>query len=287
MNTTREQNRGDPAQSGPWGARAALIKATVNEMRFLARVHGAAPDPKLSTAADRGLGFVLDAQYPGGGFPHSWPTFRNPYDRLATFNDDEMTDLLVLLNEVSTSPEFAFLPAERRKAAAEAYARGIDFILKTQIRAGGKLTAWAQQYDPETLEPRPARVFEPAAISGGESAGVLMMLMDIEEPSPEVVAAIEAGVAWYKAAKIEGIRVETTAQDRVVHADPSAPPVWARYYDISNNRQMFVGRDGIVRDRLADVEQERRAGYAWYGNWGDAVLQRHARWQAERGQRAN
>src|SRR5690606_38539529 len=68
MNTTREPNRGDPAQVGPWGKRAALIKATANEMRFLARAQQAKPDPRYVPAIERGLTYILAAQYPTGGF---------------------------------------------------------------------------------------------------------------------------------------------------------------------------------------------------------------------------
>ena len=278
MNTTREPNRGDPAQAGPWGKRAALIKATVNEMRFLARAHAAKPDPRYLSAIDRGLGYILGAQYPAGGFPHSWPVFTNAYDHQATFNDDEMVDLMDLLHDVATVSEFRVLPAARRAAAQAAFDRGIGFILKTQIRANGTLTGWAQQYDEKTLEPRGARAFEPVAISGGESANVLSLLMRIERPDAQVKAAIEAGVAWYRKTAITGIRVETTDADRIVHTDPSASPVWARYYQIGTNRPIFVGRDGVIRYALAEVEQERRGGYAWYGDWGAAVLTRHAEW---------
>lgn len=282
MNTTREPNRGDPAQAGPWGTRAALIKATVNEMRFLARAEAARPDPRYVPAIDRALTYILDAQYPTGGFPHSWPVFTNPYDHLATFNDDELVDLLSLLREVAHAPAFGVLAPERRHAAQAAFQRGIDFILKTQIRVEGTLTAWAQQYDEHTLQPRQARAFEPVAISGGESAGVLLLLMSLEQPPPDVVHAVEAGVAWYRRVQLSGLAIDVTADDRTVRADPAAPPLWARFYEIGTNRPIFGGRDGVVRYNLAEIERERRAGYAWYGAWGAAVLERYADWSRRR-----
>lgn len=282
MNTTAEPNIGDPTAVGPWGTRAALIKATVNEMRFLARVNAVSPDPRYLAAVDRGLGFILDAQYPTGGWPHSWPVFVNDYDHQATFNDDEMSDLMTLLREVADDPVFAALQADRHESARAAFDLGVDFILKSQIRVDGRLTAWCAQHDEVTYEPRPARKFEPASISGGESAGVLMLLMSLDRPSPEVVAAIEAGVAWYRSVAIEGIRVEVANGDRVVHADPSAPPLWARFYEIGTNRPIFAGRDGIIRYSLAEIEKERRGGYAWYGAWGAPVLARHAEWSRAR-----
>ena len=282
MNTTREANTGDPAQAGPWGVRAALIKATVNEMRFLARGYRATQDERYKQAVLGGLNFILAAQYPSGGWPHSYPVHRTEYSRYATFNDDMMPDLMTLLQEVTSSPDFAFVGDENRKRVRDANARGLDFILRTQIRSNGRLTAWAQQYDEVTYEPRPARVFEPVAISGGESASVLMYLMSLKRPSPEVIAAVEAGVQWYRDAQIDGLRLTQTSDDRIVTPDPAAPPIWARFYDIQTGRPIFVGRDGVIRDRLADIDQERRGGYAWYNYNGTKVFERHAEWTYER-----
>lgn len=282
-NTTRERFTGDVSKAGPWGTRAALIKATVNEMRFLARGYRATQDERYRQAVIGGLNFILAAQYPSGGWPHSYPTFRNPYDRHATFNDDMMPDLMTLLQEVSAAPEFECVGEENRKRARAAVERGIDFILKSQIRVNGRLTAWAQQYDEATYEPRPARAFEPVAISGGESASVLQYLMSLNEPSPAVIAAIEAGVQWYRDVQIDGLRLTQTKDDRIVTPDPSAPPLWARFYDIKTGRPMFVGRDGVIRERLADIEQERRGGYAWYNYNGTKVFERYAAWKSERG----
>ena len=70
MNTTREPNTGDPSQAGPWGTRAALIKATVNEMRFLARGYLSTQDERYKHAVLGGLNVILSAQYPSGGWPH-------------------------------------------------------------------------------------------------------------------------------------------------------------------------------------------------------------------------
>lgn len=283
MNTVGEPNIGDPAAIGPWGTRAALIKATVNEMRFLARVQQVRPDTAHVQAIDRGLGFILAAQYPSGGWPHSWPVFVNAYDHQATFKDDEMVDLMTLLREVATAPGFRGLPSQRRAAAQAAFDRGLDFILKSQIRVDGKLTAWCAQHDEVNYEPRPARKFEPVSISGGESAGVLLLLMSLERPSPAVEAAIRAGAAWYRQVQIKGVRVDYADGDRIVRQDPTAPPLWARFYEIGTNRPIFAGRDGVIRYQLAQIEKERRGGYGWYGDWGGAVQVRYAEWARTHG----
>lgn len=279
MQTINEPWTGDESAVGPWGRRAALIKATANEIRYLARAHRVTKDKRYLKAANEGVDFILRAQHRSGGWPHSYPNFRNRYDRYATFNDDEMTDLMRLMRQVANEPDFEGFATEKRAAAHAAFDRGIEFILKSQIVVDGKRTVWAQQHDEVTLEPRAARAFEPVALSAGESAGVLMLLMSIDKPSSAIIEAVHAGAAWYEAVKLEGIRVDRSPDDRVVRVDPSAPPMWSRFYQIGTNRPIFAGRDGVVRFRLADIEQERRGGYNWYGYWGKDVLQRYAVWQ--------
>jgi PelA/Pel-15E family pectate lyase len=279
MNTTRELNTGDPSQAGPWGTGGALIKATVNEMRFLARAHRATGDAKDLTAVRRGLGFILMYQYPSGGWPHSVPPPADGYERYATFNDDMMVDVMTLLREIAAGGDFASLPASDRQAAQAAFDKGLDFILKSQIVVDGQRTAWGQQHDEVTLEPRAARRFEPVAISGGESVGVLLLLMSLDHPSPEVSRAIRDGAVWYDAVKIEGIAFVRENGDATVRPDPSASPLWARFYEIGTNRPIFAGRDGIIRYDLAEVEQERRGGYGWYSPAGARVLSAYADWR--------
>ncbi|MCB9281787.1 MAG: pectate lyase [Lewinellaceae bacterium] len=282
MSTVREPFTGDMSKAGPWGKKAALVKATVNEMRFLARGYVATRDERYKTAVLGGLDYILEAQLETGGWPHSYPYRMTDYSHYATYNDDVIPDILEFLDEVVKSPDFEPVDKENRLRVKTAYEKGLEFILKSQIVVDGKPTAWAQQYDEVTLEPKPARAFEPAAISGGESASVLHFLMSVPKPSQEVVRAVEAGVQWYRDVQIEGLELVQTADDRTVQPNPEAPPIWARYYEIGTNKPIFAGRDGIIRYSMAEIEQERRRGYAWYNYNGTAVFNRYAEWKHER-----
>ena len=115
-----------------------------------------------------------------------------------------------------------------------------------------------------------------------ESAGILMLLMSLEDPGPDVVRAVRAGARWYEDAKLIGIRQVVGDGDKKIVPDPAAPPLWARFYEIGTNRAFFCGRDGVKKGDLAEIEAERRNGYAWYGEWGHQVLSRYARWEAAR-----
>lgn len=256
--------------------------ATFGELRFLADVFAATGDARCRTAVERGIDAVLRAQYPTGGWPQYDPPPAKTYHRHITFNDEAMVRVLEFLRDVASSPRFEMAGAERRLAARTAFDRGVACIVRCQIRVGGKLTAWCAQHDEITLEPRPARAFELVSLSGGESAGILQFLMSLEAPSAEVVAAVHAGVAWYEAAKLTGIRQTVEQGDKKIVADSAAPPLWARFYEIESGRPFFCDRDGVKKYDLAEIGHERRNGYAWYGTWGEKVAARYATWKKER-----
>lgn len=279
MTTWREPKGSDNA--GPWGSGSALVKSTVNEIRFLARLYSATQDERYKRAAVKGIDFIIESQYDNGSWPHS-VSARNDYDPNAGYNDDEIPDLIYFEMEALRSADFAFLDEQQRARLKESYESALDFVLNTQIVVDGKRTAWAQQYDHVTLEPASARAFEPVAISGGESAQVLLTLMDVRNPSDEIKQAIEAGVKWYRDVQIDGLRYQRGDGDSSVVPDPSAPPLWARFYDIETMRPIFAGRDAVIRDNLADIEKERRGGYAYYNYSGTKVFQRYEEWKLQR-----
>jgi pectate lyase len=254
--------------------------ATTGEVRFLARAFRAAGRAAYRDAALKAVDHVLAAQYPNGGWPQFYPPGKQ-YHRHITFNDNTMVRLMELLREVAASEEFAFAGDARRAAARKAFDAGVACILKAQVEVDGKKTVWCAQHDEVTLAPRPARTFEPVSLSGGESAGILLLLMSLDHPSAEVMAAVDAGARWYEAVKLTGIRQVFVGGDKRVVPDKDAPPLWARFYEIGTNRPLFCGRDGVVKYDLASIERERRNGYAWYGNWGAAVAKRYALWKAK------
>lgn len=262
--------------------------ATHTQVRFLSRLFAAARDGRFRKGALRGIDFLLAAQYPNGGWPQFFP-LRADYSRHVTFNDGAMAGVLALLLEVADGRDpFAFVDASRRERAARAVARGVAAILASQVVVAGRKTAWGAQHDAGSLEPRPARAFEPVALASSESVGVVRFLMSLPSPSREVVAAVDAAAAWLLSVRIDGLRVERRRSpsfpdgvDVVATPDPSAPPVWARFYEIGTDRPLFSGRDGVVKGSLAEIEHERRTGYAWYVDAPASLLSRdYPAWKA-------
>lgn len=263
--------------------------ATFTQTRFLARLHAAARDGRFRDGAVRGLEFLLAAQYPGGGWPQFFP-LRDDYSRDVTFNDGAMAGVLDLLLDVAEGSEpFAWADEALRARCRAAVAKGVAAILAAQVVVGGRRTGWGAQHDAVSLKPSAARTFEPVALASAESVGVVRFLMRLPDPSPDVVAAVDGAAAWLRETRIGGLRVERRKApdlaggfDVVATPDPSAPPVWARFYEIGTNRPLFSGRDGVVRSSLAEIEHERRTGYAWYVDAPASLLAKdHPAWKAK------
>jgi PelA/Pel-15E family pectate lyase len=261
---------------------------TYTQMRYLARVFTATHEGRYAAAFRKGLTYLLKAQYANGGWPQFYP-LRNGYWSHITYNDDAMIGVMELLRDITAGrPEFAFLNDGERAAARRAVDKGVECILKTQVTQNGKLTVWCAQHDEKTLAPAKARAYELPSLSGSESVGVVEFLMGIEKPGPDVVRSVEAAITWFRESKITGIKVVRKPApgtprgfDNVVEADASAPPLWARFYELGTNRPIFCGRDSVVKYSLAEIEYERRNGYRWYVDRPARLLDReYGEWKA-------
>lgn len=118
-----------------------------------------------------------------------------------------------------------------------------------------------------TLKPASGRAYELPSICTSESVGIVNYLKGISNPSSEITNAINSAINWFAQVKILGIKVVDTGDDKIVVSDPQAPPIWARFYEMGTNRAIFVDRDGSLHYKLSEISQERRYGYAWYGDW--------------------
>src|SRR5215208_7085100 len=177
--------------------------ATYTQLSFLAQVYTAQHQERHRESFLKGLDYLLKAQYPNGGWPQFYPNLTGYYKHI-TFNDDAMIGVMKLLRDVAAAkPVYAFVDDARRTAALRAVEKGIDCILKTQVVVNGKRTVWCAQHDEVTLAPAPARKYEVVSLSGGESVDVVRFLMSIKSPSPAVVEAIEAAVAWFRQSELK------------------------------------------------------------------------------------
>lgn len=255
-------------------------KATCREIRHLILAAKAKHNLRYLAAARKGVDYLLMAQYENGGWSQYYPD-HSAYRGEITYNDNAMVNVLNILQDiVEAKNAFDQLNVVYQSKSALAVQKGIACILKTQVRVNGIPTVWCAQYDEKTLKPANARSFELISLSGAESVGITEFLMRIEKPSTAIVNAVKNAVNWFEKSKIEGydfvfVEAKGTAlgKDRVLVKKPGMV-LWARFYDIVSSEPFFCGRDSVKRKTVAEIEQERRVGYAWYGTWPAALLQK-------------
>lgn len=265
-----------------WGYVGTLDNdATTAQLQFLARVITAAgEDDSAAHRASflRGVQYLLDAQYPNGGWPQVYP-IEGGYHDAVTFNDGAMIQAMELLEGIAAGKGlFAFTPADVRKQAAAAVERGIDCILRAQVVENGALTVWGQQHDAVTLRPVAARNYEPAALCGSESAGLVRFLMSRPKPDARIVKSVAAAVAWFRKTGVHDYRYARGGEGGHLEPQPGSV-VWARFYEIGSDRPIFGDRDQSIHDTLSEISLERRSGYSWYVTGPAAVLEAFPKWR--------
>lgn len=294
-----ENERAEALAARPQGDTSLDNRTSYTHLTYLAHAFAHTGDETFRDGALRGIEFLLAAQYESGGWPHSYPSRRGYHPRITLMDDVTIGALATVRDVAAARPPFAFVPMELRERCIQAQRCGEALLLKLQVRdPQGRLTVWAGQYDEETLLPCAARAFELPSLVSAESTGVVRYLMEIEQPSAEVRAAIDAAAAWFEGSVIHGLRIERVPIDRVrfpnhtakfdviERPDPDAPPLWARFYELDTNRPFMANRDGGKVYRLADVELERRTGYGWYGGYATRLLERdYPQWQTRVQQR--
>ena len=271
--------------------------STLSEMRFLAKVYSKVKDERYKQAFEKGLNYIFIAQYDNGGWPQYFPVKdpgdeimldkTEPYSMHITYNDDAFVNIMTLLKQIySGDEEFAPLSISKeiKEQAKERFCKGVDCILKSQIVVDNKPAVWCAQHDEITLAPANARAYELASFSGSESVGILLLLMDLDNPSKNVITAVDGAVKWLEGHKIEGIKIgteidENGRRNRIVVEDKNAPPIWARFYDLETGKPFFCSRDGIKRSSMADISAERRNGYSWYTYAPEKVFTKYPEWK--------
>ncbi len=265
-------------------------EATTKEIKYLVKTYKAHKDERYLKAAEHGIDYLLKAQYANGGWPQYYPDFSS-YRSQITYNDNAMINVLNVLQDVALGKnDFDVIDKHYVPKCNIAIQKGIDCILKTQYKQNGKLTVWCAQYNAKTLKPEMARKFELASLSGSESVGIVKFLMSQPNPSKDIIASVNAAMEWFDKVKIVGYNFvevkapnEASGKDKVLAKDEHNI-MWARFYDLETNEPFFTGRDSKPKKTIAEVENERRIGYSWYGVWPKKLIEKdYPEWKAKWG----
>jgi hypothetical protein len=217
---------------------------TQSALRFLMKLDVTLrqEDKRIRSAVEYALQSLLQAQYPNGAwpqrysefpdakdfpvlkasYPDSWPREypKADYRSYYTFNDDtlaDMIDTMLLAGELYGEPRYT---AAARKAGG--------FILLAQMPEPQPI--WAQQYNAK-MHPAWARRFEPASVTGGESQGVIRILLRLFRRTGEkkFLEPIPGALSFFEK-----------------HELPGEPGRLARFYELKTSRPLYFTKDTYI-----------------------------------------
>ena len=120
--------------------------ATSTEIRYLSRIYLATRIEKYKDAALEGIRYLLKAQYPNGGWPQFWPRPKGYYTHI-TYNDNAMVNVMNLLRDVySRKAPYTYVPDSLCQRARTAFDKGVECILKTQVKQNGREASVADEW---------------------------------------------------------------------------------------------------------------------------------------------
>lgn len=259
---------------------------TYTHIRAIAIAYHETREERYKKSVNRGVDFLLKMQYPSGGFPQVYPARKGShYSNYVTFNDDAMIGALSELDSMKKKDypyNSDIISEEKRERIDESVERGIDYILKSQIVSQGRLKAWCAQHDQITYEPRGGRTYELPSVSGNESVGIVLFLMD-QEQTPQVEKAVYSAVKWFREAAVKDMKYIRRDPEEKYFVKSTGGYIWYRFYELDSNEPIFAGRDGVKRKSLSDIPKERRDGYSWAGTWGSKLLKAYDMREKEKG----
>ena len=185
---------------------------------------------------------VVKSQYACGAWPQRYSEFPGPeegkaiqasppeswsrkypgskYAGFYTLNDNTISDLIITLLDAWEIYD------DRRYL--DAAVKGGDFFLLAQLPQ--PQPGWAQQYDRD-MHPAWARKFEPPAVTGGESQGVMKTLMLLYrrtagqiDDAERFLKPLPSAIAYYRQSQLPDGKL-------------------ARFYELGTNRPLYFTKD--------------------------------------------
>jgi PelA/Pel-15E family pectate lyase len=221
-------------------------------------------DKNIHQAVLYALDQLMKAQYPNGAWPQRYYQFADParfpvkkasypeswsrtwpgpdYRFLYTFNDNTISDLIDMFLEA-----WRIYGDDRYRRAA---VKGGEFILLAQMP--DPQPAWAQQYDID-MHPAWARIFEPPSITGGESQGIIRILLVLyaEMGDKKYLEPVRRALDYLKRSVLPPVENPSEARRRFKQGEL----VLARFSELKTNRPLYItkGTRVSVLDRGATL----------------------------------
>ncbi|MBN1293045.1 MAG: pectate lyase [Candidatus Latescibacteria bacterium] len=203
---------------------------TSDATRYLLNLYMTTFDPTYRVPLIKALDFILESQYPNGGWPQRYPLkYDYPHDghedytSFYTFNDNVIQGNIHLLIET-----WEKLGNEEYIKAAY---RGMDFLIISQLAS--PQAGWGQQYDMD-MNSAPARSYEPASVMPGQTAQCIedLEIFYMITGNKKYLRGIPEAIEWLENSYLPD---SDKSNDRVTHAT---------FYELGTNKPLYAHREG-------------------------------------------
>jgi len=208
--------------------------ATSAPVQFLLELYMTTLDPNYRVPLLKALDFIIEAQYPNGGWPQRYPLMYeyphnglDDYTHYYTFNDgatrNNIERLIDAYEQLGDGKYW------------EAAVRGMDFYIISQC--GKPQAGWAQQYTMD-MKPGSARTYEPAAVSTHRTLGNINDLMRFYRITSDrrYLAPIPGAIEWL--------------ENSVINTDPSKNYTHAGFYEPVTNKPLYYHFEGTSKETM-------------------------------------
>ncbi|UKM63811.1 pectate lyase [Flavobacteriaceae bacterium GSB9] len=235
---------------------------TSDAARFLLRMYLEKMDPTYKPALDKAIQFILNSQYPNGGWPQRYPLrfdFEKQgfpdYTSFYTFNDDVIWENINFLTQ-------CYLVLGEARFLKPIY-KGMNFYKISQDSCG----AWGQQINME-MKAASARTYEPEAFLPSATCENALLLIRFYKitGNKKFLEGVPKAIKWLEEnmlpeEKREGHRTHPTFVDAktnkpiYVHRKGSNVK-YGRYYTDDDDKNLLAHYYGKAHVRLTELKYE-------------------------------
>lgn len=212
---------------------------TSDVAKFLLRIYVEKYDPTFRPALDKVIHFILESQYPIGGWPQRYPLMydhvfqgKADYSSFITLNDDVIPDNIDFLVQC--------YQALGLKNLKEPIMRALNMVIVLQ--QGAPYAGWADQYTVEDLQPAHARSYEPRSINAGTTVAMIHKMCDYYKLTGETkfLSGIPAAIDFLESMKLPDSEVARFGRRPLEEGQILVP----RFINPEDGKPLYVHRKG-------------------------------------------
>lgn len=214
-------------------------EGTIQAAKFLLRIYLEKLDPAYRPALEKCIRFVLESQYPVGGWPQRYPLMydhpfqgKADYSSFITLNDDVVLENIDFLTQCYQTLGMQDL--------REPIIRAMNLCLLLQ--QGAPYAGWGDQYTVGDLLPAHARSYEPRSVNTGTTARMIYQCMEYYKMTGETkfLARIPEAIAFLESQKLPEPEVKRFGRP-TRNAEAILVP---RFIDPDSGKPLYVHREG-------------------------------------------